>query len=102
MEKNNNKNSRLIQLRFSHYLRSFRTEKNISQNELAKLLNVAESLIPKLENTFPYPRIINCLQYLKSFADLQSISSASFVSILENGDSTSKESEWGQIFLSFF
>jgi transcriptional regulator with XRE-family HTH domain len=96
-KENFDKHATKIQERFAHYLRSYRLIKKITQDDLAKKLGLAGSLIPKLESKHPYPRLISSFLYLKSFADLENIRTNEFVSYLEDGLSVSNQQDWASM-----
>ncbi len=76
-----------IQLRFSHYLKSYRCSKNITQEQLANDLGVTKILISKYESTHVTDnRLISSFEFLESFANLEKSTVSEFLSYLEDNE----------------
>jgi transcriptional regulator with XRE-family HTH domain len=73
-----------IQDKFAHYLKSYRRRKDLTQSELARKLDYAESHIRKFEGRQADNRMTNALEFLYNIAALEGLDLISFLSYLES------------------
>ncbi len=72
-----------IQDKFAHYLKSYRRRKDLTQAELAKRLDYAESHIRKFEGRQADNRMTRALEFMRTIAALEDLDLISFLAYLE-------------------
>lgn len=97
-----------FQRRLSHYLNDYQYRNKIPAKEVAEKIDISPQKFSYVKSEkVPYPRFINCLDYLAKLGNLKQMSVTEFVEYLEgrgrDEDETEvKVSEWNKTLIESF
>jgi transcriptional regulator with XRE-family HTH domain len=99
------KRSEYFALRITHFLKGYRKKKNLTQTEMAKLLETSKSTVSRLEKN-DEKQVLHTLVLMENFGKLEGMSLGEFLSYLDlkeqKTDSGSTLFPWQKILLNRF